>query len=243
MEIITEESYQLLSQRAAHDLIALLAGKKNPLICLASGASPEGLYRELVFMVQKEALDISDWYFVGLDEWMGMNGSDEGSCRWHLDRQFFQPLHIQPEQICFFDGRAADPPAECVRTEQFIRDHNGIDLAIVGIGMNGHIGMNEPGTPASLSTHIADIALQTQQVGQKYFTSPRKLDQGITLGMANITESGNIMLMVSGRAKANILKAMMTQAVTEQLPATLLKKHSELRIYADKDAASLLPNG
>ncbi|HET9824456.1 MAG TPA: hypothetical protein VFP87_03935, partial [Chitinophagaceae bacterium] len=99
MKLFVDDSYEALSKRAANDLIEILRLLKNPLICTASGDSPAGLYKNIVDRVQNKQLDVSDWFFVGLDEWAGMNGSDEGSCRYHLDQQLFGPLQIRAERI------------------------------------------------------------------------------------------------------------------------------------------------
>ena len=157
MKIFVSENYEALSKRAVSHLVEYVKDIEHPLICMASGDSPAGLYKVIVEMVQQNQLDISKWYFVGLDEWAGMNGDDEGSCRFHLNNQFLHPLQIKEERICFFDGRATDMQQQCNLVEAFIKQHDGIDVAIVGLGMNGHIGMNEPGVPMSLRSHIAEI--------------------------------------------------------------------------------------
>src|SRR5215216_5342221 len=113
MKIFVTETYEELSKQAADDLIQSVQSIQQPLICTASGDSPAGLYKELVERVKRKELDLSDWYFVGLDEWSGMNGEDEGSCRFHLNNQFFRPLKIGNEKICFFNGRAKDLQEEC----------------------------------------------------------------------------------------------------------------------------------
>jgi galactosamine-6-phosphate isomerase len=169
-----------------------------------------------------------------------MNGSDEGSCRYHLNRQFFQPLHIKEENISFFDGRAIELENECQQTENFIHQHGGIDVAILGLGLNGHIGMNEPGTSPNLHSHIADIDPETQEVGQKYFTTPQTLSHGITLGLANIMETRHVILLVSGARKAGIVKRIIEDEPSEQLPASLLRQHPGLKIYLDAEAAQLI---
>mgnify|MGYP001799336298 CR=1 FL=1 len=138
-------------------------------MCTASGDSPKGLYKALIKQVNENKIDISSWNFVGLDEWLGMNRNDEGSCRFHLNNDLFQPLHVEENKISFFDGRAKDLEKECDRIENSIIKIGGIDVAIVGLGLNGHVGMNEPGTPADLRSHVAEIDRQTQQAGQKYF--------------------------------------------------------------------------
>jgi glucosamine-6-phosphate isomerase len=240
MQIFIRDTYEELSKQAAADVISLLQASANKLLCIASGDTPAGLYKEIVSKVNNRELNIDDWHFVGLDEWAGMNGSDEGSCRYHLDRQFFEPLRISKEKICFFDGRAADLEAECQRTEEFIEQHGGIDVAILGLGTNGHIGMNEPGTSPHLHSHISEIAAETQKVGQKYFNSPRSLSHGITLGLANITEARHVALLVSGAHKAGIVQKILEEETSEQLPASLLRLHPGLKIYLDAEAAQFI---
>ena len=232
------DTYEALSSRVADDMLAILQAETAPLVCTASGDSPAGLYKELVKRVQEGSLDIANWYFVGLDEWLGMNGSDDGSCRFHLDQQLFHPLHIEANRICFFDGRSEDLEAECNRIESFIQQHGGIDVAIVGLGMNGHIGMNEPGTSPSLHSHVTDLDPVTQQVGQKYFKQQQQLTGGITLGIANLMEARHVFLIVSGSHKATIVQQLLQAPVSESLPASLLRQHPGFRIYIDQPAAS-----
>jgi galactosamine-6-phosphate isomerase len=235
-------TYDALSSQAADDLISMLSSIERPLVCVASGDSPAGLYRTIIQRVQNKETDISNWLFVGLDEWVGMNGNDEGSCRFHLNKQFFDPLQIEQERTCFFDGRASNPEAECMRIENFIQQHGGIDVAIIGLGMNGHVGMNEPGTSSLLHSHLSEIDPQTQQAGQKYFSQPTKLSHGLTLGIANLKEAKNILLIANGEHKASIVKKILNEDPSEQLPATLLHNHPGLRIYLDKSAAQFISN-
>ena len=240
MEIFVAGSYNDMSKQAAHEVIGLMQSSKNKLLCIASGDTPAGMYKEIVSKVKDNELDVSDWNFVGLDEWGGMNGNDEGSCRYHLNQQFFHPLQIKKENICFFDGRENDLEKECRHTEKFIQQHGGIDIALLGLGLNGHIGMNEPGTSPQLHSHIAEIESETQKIGQKYFTGPRKLSYGITLGLANIMEARHVILMASGSHKAAIVKKIIEDEISEQLPASLLRQHKELKVYLDAEAAQLL---
>jgi galactosamine-6-phosphate isomerase len=240
MNVQVFSTYEELSKQAAEDITQLLSHKETPLVCMASGDSPAGLYREIVKRVKEKKLDISHWYFVGLDEWMGMNENDEGSCRFHLNNQFFNPLQISNERICFFDGKAIDVNEECKRTENFVSKHKGIDVVILGLGLNGHIGMNEPGTSPNLHSHVAEIHPTTQQAGQKYFTKPQQLSQGLTLGIATIMEAKNILLIVNGAHKSKIVQQVLQGEISEQVPASLLRKHAGLKVYLDSSAAQLL---
>lgn len=240
MNVLISDSYESLSKQVAADIIQNLQSKKNPLFCVASGDSPKGLYKELARFHQEDQLDITNWNFVGLDEWMGFGKNDAGSCRNMLDRDLFHQLQVKEERICFFDGKTNDPAGECQRVENFIQSQGPINIAVLGLGMNGHIGLNEPGTPASLRSHISMIDPVTQQVGQKYFSGPQSLTRGITLGIATLMEADRLILIVSGLKKAAIVQQVLEQEVSENLPATLLRDHPDFNIYLDMEAASLL---
>src|SRR4051812_16542635 len=119
MKISIADTNETLSKQIADDLIQLIGKKEHPVLCTASGDSPAGLYKELVKRVHQNLLDVSNWYFVGLDEWVGMNGNDEGSCRYHLDQQLFEPLKVGQDKLSFFDGRSENKELECKRVESF----------------------------------------------------------------------------------------------------------------------------
>jgi 6-phosphogluconolactonase/glucosamine-6-phosphate isomerase/deaminase len=157
-----------------------------------------------------------------------------------LDKHFFLPLEIPESNICFFDGKANDPEAECRRAGSFILAHGPIDLAVLGLGMNGHIGFNEPGTSPSLHAHVVNLDKVTTQVGQKYFPGQRLLAKGITLGLADLTEADKLLLIVNGEQKAPVVRRMLKQEAGDHLPASLLRDHPGLSIYLDQAAASLL---
>ncbi len=240
MKIFVSETYELMSKQAADEVARIMRLRKYPLICPASGDSPAGLYKELVERAGNKQLNPSDWFFVGLDEWVGLNANDEGSCLYHLNAQLFHPLRIAEEKICFFDGRANDLKAECNKTEDFILQHGGIDVAILGVGMNGHVGMNEPGTSANTFSHVIDLDTTTVQVGQKYFKKRQTLTQGITLGIASLLEAKNLIILISGKHKAEIAQKIIKSEISEKLPANLLRNHPSLNIYLDADASATI---
>jgi glucosamine-6-phosphate isomerase len=240
MKISIFDTYDELSKKAAEDLIDLMQCRKDPLLCIASGDSPAGLYQNIADKSDKKELDISGWSFIGLDEWVGMNGNNEGSCRYHLDQQFFRPLKITDDKIFFFDGQEKDLEKECNDAESFIAQHSGIDIAVLGLGLNGHIGMNEPGTPVSSLSHVAKLEPITQQTGQKYFKENQELNEGITLGIGTLLRAKHIILLANGSKKAEIIQKLMEGTITEQIPATLLHRHPDVRIYLDSEAAQLL---
>ncbi len=240
MKIFIDDTYEALSKRVANDVINIMSNASKPLFCAASGDSPKGLYKELADQNNASLIDISNWYFLGLDEWLGLDANNEGSCRYMLNKDLFHPLHVKKEMICCFDGKTNDTPKECNRIENFIQQQNGIDVAILGLGMNGHIGLNEPGTSALLRSHVSDIAETTKTVGQKYFSKPQTLTKGITLGLATLMEAKHLCLIVSGEKKAAILKEALQYEPTENIPATLIRDHPNFYVYADKAAARLL---
>lgn len=240
MKVIIEDTYEAMSKRAAEDLFPMLQSLDKPLICTASGASPSGLYKELVRLVKAFGADTSAWHFVGLDEWKGMDGRDEGSCRDQLNHELFNPLRAAEQRICFFDGRAKDIVSECQKVEEYIKQFERIDVAILGIGVNGHIGMNEPGTPASLRSHVATIHSATQQIGQKYFKEPRQLDTGLTLGITNLLEAKHLMLLASGESKAKSVYDMLNAPQSEEMPASLIRDHANLLVYLEGESAKYL---
>jgi glucosamine-6-phosphate isomerase len=240
MTILIEKDYERMSAKAAEDVMKILNSLQNPLICTATGDSPKGLYHEIIKLINDKKTGISNWDFVGLDEWVGMNGKDEGSCRFHLDNDLLNPLNVKQSDICFFDGRSADLQEETTKTNDFIKKNGGIDVAIVGLGANGHIGMNEPGTDPSLHAHISEIDPITQQSGQKYFTHSQSLSRGITLGIKDIMDARQVILLISGFKKAEIARAILEDEISTQLPGSFLRNHSNCTVYLDEDAASLL---
>ncbi len=240
MDIIVAGSYEELSSIAADKVIAALDARERPLFCAASGDSPLGLYRELVKRQHSGKTNTGKWSFIGLDEWLGMNKNDEGSCGFMVNQQLIIPLNPLAENICFFDGRTSDPGKECERVEAYIQSKGGIDVAVVGLGMNGHIGLNEPGTSPSLRAHVSLLDPQTAQVGQKYFNNPTPLTHGITLGLATLMEARQVILIVNGAKKASIIQQVVEGAETASVPATLFRHHPSFTIILDKEAAALL---
>jgi glucosamine-6-phosphate isomerase len=240
MKLFITDSYTELSQQAAEDVVQLTATKEAPVVCTASGDTPAGLYQALFDKVKNKETSVADWYFLSLDEWVGMNGNDQGSCRFHLDNQLLNPLKVASDKIIFFDGRANDLQEECERIENFIRISGPIEVSIVGLGMNGHIGMNEPGTSAGSPTHVSQLDEVTQKVGQKYFRTAQELTAGITLGLGTLLASKHIFLLISGAHKAAIVKQVLEGEISENVPGSLLRNHPGLRVYLDKEAAQLL---
>lgn len=240
MQIFTYPDYESLSVYAAGKIVSFIKQKPHAVLCVGSGDTPMGTYRQLVRHHREGSVDVSRCTFIGLDEWVGMDASDEGSCQYSLHRELFVPLNIAPENIHQFNAKATDLQAECRRMDEVIAHQGGLDLMIVGVGMNGHIALNEPNTPFDLYSHVVDLDEVTVQVGQKYFSRQTSLTQGITLGLRHLTESREVMLIANGKRKASVVKQALQGTVTEQFPASIIQRHANAWILLDEAAAAEL---
>ena len=240
MTLQTFPDHDALSQHTAEHIAALVNQKPDALLCLASGDTPIETYRRFVALAQAGRVDVSRCTFVGLDEWVGFGPDDAGSCSYYVYRDLFRPLDLRSEQVHTFDAKAADLAAECARIDALIDSRGGLDLLLVGMGMNGHIALNEPGTPFTNGCHVVELAESTKTVGQKYFDQETVLTQGITLGLRHLTEARDLILLVSGPKKAPMLHTALTGPVTEQVPASLVQTQPNARVWVDEEAGSLL---
>jgi glucosamine-6-phosphate deaminase len=227
--------------KAAADLVAgQLAQKPDSLICFPSGESPTGMLKYLVQYAGDGKADFSQCFIVGLDEWVGMDETDIGSCKHYLNANFFSHLDIDPERVMLFNAKTDDLQGECERINNFIIQKGGLDIMVVGIGMNGHLGLNEPGTAFNLYAHVSQLDEVTIQVGQKYFDKQTALTEGITLGLQHLKEARLPVLIASGAKKAGIIARSLQGKVTTGVPASILQTLSNALVLLDKDAASEL---
>jgi galactosamine-6-phosphate isomerase len=233
-------NYETLSAAVAQIMFDTIKQKPNAVICLASGHTP--LLPCLLF-VQKannEHLHISETTFLGLDEWVGVPPENEGSCHYFLYNTVFNPLILQAGQIHVFNAMAEDLNIECETMDAVIEHNGGIDLMIVGIGMNGHIGFNEPGVSFDNLSHVIELDKTTIDVGQKYFPAATTLSKGITIGLQHLMNAKQVLLIANGEKKAAIIKKTIEEKVSNQIPATIMQTHSNGIIMIDAAAASLL---
>ena len=240
MNIIIKENYDEMSKVAADLISEYVALNPDSLLCFPSGTTPLGTMNGLINNAKAGKVNFDNCRFVGLDEWVGMTEADEGSCKHFIYNEFFKPLKIDESRICFFDACAEDLEAECKRIDDFILSNGRIGLILVGMGMNGHIGLNEPGTSFDLYSHVVKLDTVTEKVAQKYFHKPTELSGGITLGLKHLMEAEMAVLIVNGSHKADILKKVLEGDVTDKLPASILKLHDNSCIIIDKEAAKLL---
>jgi glucosamine-6-phosphate deaminase len=240
MQIHILPDYYALSRHVADLIGDYLAQAPRALVCLPSGESPVGVFECLVADAREGKTDFSQCFFVGLDEWLGMDETNPGSCKHIVNKHFLAPLGLPPGQYHFFDAKAADLAAECARMNELIASWGGLDIMLVGLGLNGHIALNEPGTPFDSYAHVAELDELTVTVGQKYFTEATALSGGITLGLRHFAEAKLPVLIASGARKADIVGLALRGPVTEQVPASLLQRLGQAIVGLDQAAASRL---
>ncbi|MCF0070327.1 glucosamine-6-phosphate deaminase [Dyadobacter sp. CY261] len=233
-------NYAMMSYAAAERVIDLMNHKPEAVICFPSGSTPKGMFDALVAASQKGRVDFGRCVFIGLDEWIGLGAGDDGSCRDLLDRDFLKPIGLRDAQIVFFDGKALDPQAECNRVNKIVESLGGLDLIVLGVGMNGHLALNEPGTSWDTYAHISELDTITKEVGQKYFNQPTVLTRGITVGIRHILEARSAILLASGSAKAPVIERALAFPVSKDFPATVLQNHLSADFILDADAAELI---
>lgn len=229
-----------MSLRAARYVTELIKSKPEALICIAAGDTPKLTCDLIARIAKKEKIDFSRGYFVSLDEWVGIAPSNEGSCHYFLRNYLFDPLKINENQTHIFNALADDMQNECTIMDKFIQQHGCLDLMIVGVGRNGHIGFNEPGVSFEEYSHIVDLDETTKSVGQKYFREETKLTQGITLGLQHLTEARKAILIANSIKKAEVMKRALEEDISTDMPASIMRQHADGEIILDNEAASLL---
>lgn len=240
MQLTIFKDYNALSQQAAEEIIALVKRKPDATLCLASGSTPLLTCEWLVQKAKAENTDLSLCTFIGLDEWIGIPPENEGSCAYFFQNQVFKHLNFSPARIHLFNALSDNPEQECKKIDNIIFENGGIDLMLVGVGMNGHIGFNEPGVSFELYAHVAELDETTTSVGQKYFKEATELHQGITLGLKHLLESKKVLMLANGRKKAAIIQKALEGEITSNLPASIIRRHPNSVVMIDEEAAAML---
>ncbi|MBC1430999.1 glucosamine-6-phosphate deaminase [Listeria seeligeri] len=225
MKIVIKENPQIVAESISQKIIEIVKEKPTSLICIAGGDTPLLTIEALIKANQAGEVDFSKTKFVGLDEWVGLGRETKGSCIQTLYDAFFDRLeNVSSDQICFFDGQTADFEAECARVDAFIEACGGIDFILLGIGLNGHIGFNEPFVPVDVNCHVVELDNVTKRVMSKYFDTDLPLTHGISLGMQQILTAKEIYLVATGEKKAEIVQQVIEKEPTVSIPATLVKQ-------------------
>lgn len=243
MEIIVVKNYKELSHFASVLVIEQLKKKKSSVLCLATGNSMLGLYKELSAANKKSLVSFKKALTFNLDEFVDLPHFHRGTLFYYMRRNFFDHVDLKPENIYFLDSEAADPKKECREYEKALKEKGPIDLQLLGIGLNGHIGWCEPGTGFKSRTCVNDLTVTSRKQQQINFESLAKVPkQGYSMGIGSILEAKHILLMASGKEKAKIVAAALRGPVTKDVPASSLQKHPNVTVVLDKDAASELLN-
>ena len=201
---------------------------------LATGSTPETLYKEMT----TSDLDFSDMTSVNLDEYVGLDGSDDQSYRYFMNDHLFNKKPFKETFVP--NGKAEDLEAECKRYDEVIAEHP-LDLQVLGIGRNGHIGFNEPGTPFDVTTHVVELTESTIEANKRYFDKVEDVPtHALSMGIGSIMQSKKILLMAFGTDKADAIKGIIDGEVTVDLPASVLQNHADVTVIIDEDAASKL---
>jgi glucosamine-6-phosphate isomerase len=240
MQLKIFKNYTELSDQVANTIIELVKEKPESVLCLAAGDTPKLTYAEVVKKSTAQNIDFSRCTFVGLDEWVGIPPDKQGSCHYFLHHHVFSPLKIALSQIHVFDALSHDLAGECRKMDKVIKEKGGIDLVVVGIGMNGHIGFNEPGVSFDLESHVIELDENTQAVGQKYFSDKMALPKGITLGLKHFSAARQAILIANGDKKAAIIQKAVRGPVTSEVPASIMQQHKNGWVMIDAAAASLI---
>ena len=241
MKIYMTEDYQTMSRKAANILSAQIILKPNSVLGLATGSTPIGMYKQLVIWYEKGDLDFAQIKTVNLAEYVGLEPTHEQSYRYFMQNNLFDHVNINPANTNVPDGLVADPQAECDWYNQVIRKLGGIDIQVLGMGHNGHIGFNEPGNAFELETHVVDLSERTIQANARFFASADEVPrQAMTMGIKSIMMAKKILMLVSGEDKAEAVWKAFAGPVTPQVPASILQLHPYVTLVGDKAALSKL---
>lgn len=237
MKIIEVNNYEEMSQKACEAIIEKVETLANPVLGLATGSTPEQLYDLLSKENKQAGVSFGHVTTFNLDEYVGLAPNDSNSYRYYMNKKLFNRIDIPDAQTHIPDGTAPDLIKECERYESLIRNAEEIDCQVLGLGLNGHIGFNEPGTPFASETHIVELAQSTREANARFFASSEEVpQQAITMGIQTIMKSKEIILLVSGESKAATLERLLYGEIAEDFPASILQKHNNVKIIADESA-------
>ena len=241
MEFKIFDTYEEASKYSA-DLVAdVLKEKKDAVLGLATGSSPEGMYKDLIALYKKGEIDFSEVKSVNLDEYVGLDGNHHQSYRYFMDVNLFNHVNIDKKNTHVPNGIAEDLLEGAKAYDELIDSMGSVDVQVLGIGPNGHIGFNEPGEELLVHTHVADLKEETILANARFFESKEEVPtKAVTMGVGAILKSKKIILIASGKNKAWAVQQMASDVITTKIPATLLKLHPNVTVVLDQEAASLL---
>ena len=229
--------YEAMSVAAANAVLATVRARPNAILCLPTGASPERLFELLVLAHQDDPALFRQVRVLKLDEWGGLDMDDPASCEGYLQTRVIRPLAISPDRCVSWQSRPNDARTECARIAAWLERNGPIDVSVLGIGLNGHLGLNEPGDFLQPSPHVAALTPESLEHGMLR-TARRQPEYGLTLGMADLLASRHVLVLASGAAKAEPLRRLFRREITSQFPASFLWLHPALTLLCDRAAAA-----
>ena len=242
MVIYKAKDYQDMSRKAANIISAQIIMKPNCVLGLATGSSPVGTYKQLIEWYKKGDLDFSQVTSVNLDEYKGLSPENDQSYRYFMNTNLFDHVNIDKTRTFVPDGLEADSEKACNDYNAVIRKQGGVDLQLLGLGHNGHIGFNEPDSAFAQTTHCVDLTESTIEANKRFFASADDVPrQAYTMGIGTIMRAKKILLIVNGEAKADIVAKAFFGPVTPEVPASILQLHNDVVIVGDKAALSKIP--
>lgn len=240
MKQIIYENYGELSKETAGLIAGIILEKPDALLCFPAGETSVGTFKQLIELNKSGKISFSKCRIVGLDEWANIGEMSSENCFSFLKKHLFDHIDYNKSNLCFFDGESSDLKKECKKTDDYIKKYGPIDMMLLGAGMNGHLGLNEPGTSFDLYSHIVRLDDTTKTVGQKYFSGKVNLTAGITLGLKYVMEAGTVILQLNGARKAKVVKGIIDSEVSPAFPASIIKSHKNSYLLLDREAAALL---
>ena len=239
MKVIKTSSYDEMSKVAANILAAQITLKPDSVLGLATGSSPVGMYKELIKKYENGDIDFSAIKTVNLDEYKGLTRDNDQSYYYFMNDNLFDHVNIDKAQTNVPNGMAEDAEAECVRYEALIKELGGVDLQLLGIGRNGHIGFNEPSDSFDKYTHLSDLEESTIEANKRFFASADDVPrQAFSMGIGTIMSAKKIVVVASGYDKAHAVKMACLGPVTPQCPGSILQFHPDVTVICDAEAYS-----
>lgn len=241
MLVIVKDTYEAMSKEAARIVADRIRKKPNLVLGLATGSTPLGVYRELIRMHKEEGLDFSKVTTFNLDEYVGLPPEHDQSYHYFMNENFFKHINLDRRFIHIPQGMAKDIDAFCTWYELEMQKCGGIDLQILGIGANGHIAFNEPGSSLGSRTRIKTLTGTTRMDNARFFANPEEVPKyAITMGVGTIMDAKELMLLANKSSKADAVKASVEGPITAMCPASIIQMHRNAFVLLDRDAASKL---